>query len=80
MLTVNPPTAHLLLTSIVDLAPGEWIIQNAANSAVGRYVIQLAKARGIRTVNGSDATGWPNRCISSVQTLSSSTATISPSE
>ena len=51
MLTVNPPTAHLLLTTIVDLAPGEWVIQNAANSAVGRYVIQLAKARGIRTVN-----------------------------
>ena len=51
MLAVNPPTAHLLLASIVDLEPGEWVIQNAASSAVGRYVIQLAKARGLRTVN-----------------------------
>ncbi|HWI00934.1 MAG TPA: zinc-dependent alcohol dehydrogenase family protein [Propionibacteriaceae bacterium] len=51
MLAVNPPTAHQLLTSIVDLGPGEWVIQNAANSAVGRYVIQLAKTRGLRTVN-----------------------------
>jgi trans-2-enoyl-CoA reductase len=51
MLAVNPPTAYLLLTGIVDLAPGEWLIQNAANSAVGRYVIQLAKARGLHTVN-----------------------------
>lgn len=51
MLAVNPPTAYQLLTSIVGLEPGEWVIQNAANSAVGRYVIQLAKARGLRTVN-----------------------------
>jgi NADPH:quinone reductase-like Zn-dependent oxidoreductase len=51
MLAVNPPTAYLLLTSIVDLEPGEWVIQNAANSAVGRYIVQLAKARGLRTVN-----------------------------
>jgi NADPH:quinone reductase-like Zn-dependent oxidoreductase len=26
-------------------------VQNTANSAVGRYLIQLAKRRGIRTVN-----------------------------
>jgi len=51
MLAVNPPTAFMLLSSVVDLEPGEWVIQNAANSAVGRYVIQLAKARGLRTVN-----------------------------
>jgi mitochondrial enoyl-[acyl-carrier protein] reductase / trans-2-enoyl-CoA reductase len=51
MLTVNPPTAYQLLTGIVDLEPGEWVLQNAANSAVGRYVVQLAHARGLRTVN-----------------------------
>ncbi len=51
MLTVNPPTAALLLSEYVDLQPGEWVIQNAANSAVGGYLIQLAKARGYRTVN-----------------------------
>jgi NADPH:quinone reductase-like Zn-dependent oxidoreductase len=51
MLRINPPTALLLLTDIVALQPGDWIIQNVANSAVGRLVIRLARARGIRTVN-----------------------------
>jgi NADPH:quinone reductase-like Zn-dependent oxidoreductase len=51
MLTVNPPTARLLLTEFVELNAGDWVIQNAANSAVGGYLVQLAKARGIRTVN-----------------------------
>lgn len=51
MLSVNPPTAALLLTEFVPLEPGEWVIQNTANSAVGRYLIQLAQRRGLRTVN-----------------------------
>jgi trans-2-enoyl-CoA reductase len=51
MLRINPPTALLLLTDIVALKPGDWIIQNVANSAVGRIVIRLARAGGIRTVN-----------------------------
>ncbi len=51
MMTVNPPTALLMLTEFVDLQPGEWVIQNAANSGVGAYLIQLAKIRGLKTVN-----------------------------
>ena len=51
MLRINPPTALLLLSDIVDLKPGDWVIQNVANSAVGRLVVTLAKARGLRTVN-----------------------------
>jgi NADPH:quinone reductase-like Zn-dependent oxidoreductase len=51
MVRINPPTAYFMLTDFVDLKPGDWIIQNASNSAVGRLVIALAKARGIRTVN-----------------------------
>lgn len=51
MLTVNPPTASLLLSEFVSLSAGDWVIQNAANSGVGEYIIQLAKARGLRTVN-----------------------------
>jgi NADPH:quinone reductase-like Zn-dependent oxidoreductase len=51
MLRINPPTALLLLTDIVDLKAGEWVIQNVANSAVGRLVIRLARARGLRTMN-----------------------------
>src|SRR5271166_1355194 len=51
MLRINPATALLLLEDHVALAPGDWVIQNVANSAVGRHVIVLAKARGVRTVN-----------------------------
>ena len=39
MLAINPPTAALLLSEYVDLKPGEWVVQNAANSGVGRWVI-----------------------------------------
>ena len=51
MLRINPPTALLLLEDHVALAPGDWVIQNVANSAVGRHVIVLAKTRGVCTVN-----------------------------
>ncbi|QFT23339.1 Phthiocerol synthesis polyketide synthase type I PpsC [Pseudomonas sp. THAF187a] len=51
MLTVNPPTASLLLSEFVDLKPGDWVIQNAANSGVGSYLIQLAKLRDFKTIN-----------------------------
>lgn len=51
MVRVNPPTAELLLRDFVPLERDEWIIQNAANSGVGEYVIQLARRRGLRTVN-----------------------------
>src|SRR5271155_1329132 len=46
-----PPTAALLLSEYVALKPGEWVVQNSANSAVGRWVIGFAKARGLKTVN-----------------------------
>ena len=51
MLAINPPTAALLLSDYVDLKPGEWVVQNSANSSVGRWVIAFAKARGLKTVN-----------------------------
>ncbi len=51
MLKANPPTALLMLRDYVGLDPGDWVIQNAANSAVGRHVIRLARARGVHTVN-----------------------------
>ena len=51
MLTVNPPTASLLLSEFVPLAAGDWVIQNVANSGVGGYLVQLARRRGLRTVN-----------------------------
>jgi trans-2-enoyl-CoA reductase len=51
MLRINPATALLLLTDVVGLKPGDWVIQNVANSAVGRLVIALARQRSIKTVN-----------------------------
>ena len=51
MLTVNPPTASLMLSEFVPLAAGDWVIQNVANSGVGGYLMQLAARRGLRTVN-----------------------------
>ena len=48
---INPTTAYRLLNDFVELKEGDWIIQNAANSAVGQCVIQLARARGIKTIN-----------------------------
>ena len=50
MLGINPPTAALLLEES-DLRHGDWVVQNAANSGVGRSLIAIAKARGIRTIN-----------------------------
>jgi mitochondrial enoyl-[acyl-carrier protein] reductase / trans-2-enoyl-CoA reductase len=51
MLKVNPATARLMLSEIVALAPGDWLIQNASNSAVGLLVARFAREKGIRTVN-----------------------------
>ena len=51
MLRINPATALLLLSAVVPLKSGDWVIQNVANSAVGRLVIRLARPRGAKTVN-----------------------------
>ena len=51
MLKINPMTAWRLLHDYVDLAHGDWLIQNAANSAAGRAVIQIARELGYKTVN-----------------------------
>ncbi len=51
MIKINPATAQLMLERYVELASGEWVIQDAANSAVGQHVVRLAQARGIHTVN-----------------------------
>jgi trans-2-enoyl-CoA reductase len=51
MVGVNPATAYLLLTDIVKIPNGGWVIQNGANSATGRAVIAVAKSLGIKLVN-----------------------------
>src|SRR6184192_3944188 len=51
MLKINPLTAWRLLHGYVELKSDDWVIQNAANSAAGRAVIQIAHALGYKTVN-----------------------------
>jgi trans-2-enoyl-CoA reductase len=51
MLKINPATAWRMLHDFAELKPGDWVIQNAANSGVGRAAIQIAKQLGIKTVN-----------------------------
>ncbi|KAK9836342.1 hypothetical protein WJX81_007050 [Elliptochloris bilobata] len=47
---VNPLTAYAML-SVLEVPAGEWLAQTAAGSVLGRLVIALAAARGVRTVN-----------------------------
>ena len=51
MLGINPSTAYLMLTDFVTLPSGSWVIQNSANSSVGRALIPIAKSLGLKTVN-----------------------------
>ncbi len=51
MLKVNPATAYLMLNNYVKINKGDFIIQNAANSGVGNYIIQLCKMYDVKTIN-----------------------------
>jgi mitochondrial enoyl-[acyl-carrier protein] reductase / trans-2-enoyl-CoA reductase len=51
MLAVNPATAWLMIHKFQSLMRGSWIVQNAANSGVGRAVIGIARHLGLRTLN-----------------------------
>lgn len=48
---MNPCTAVRLLEDFADLQPGDAIVQNGANSTVGHCIYQIAKSRGIQTIN-----------------------------
>ena len=47
---VNPVTAWVMLDEL-RLQPGDWLVQTAAGSTLGRLVIQMAQLRGYRTIN-----------------------------
>ncbi len=51
MVRINPATALCMLREFVRLEPNEWVLQNAANSAVGRCVIQMCRHYGWRSAN-----------------------------
>jgi NADPH:quinone reductase-like Zn-dependent oxidoreductase len=51
LVPINYSTAYLMLRHCVPLRPGDWVIQNAANSNVGYYLIRLCRRWGLRTIN-----------------------------
>ncbi|KDQ19452.1 hypothetical protein BOTBODRAFT_28029 [Botryobasidium botryosum FD-172 SS1] len=50
-MSVNPPTALCMLRDFASLSPGDYIVQNGANSAVGQAVIQISAALSLKTIN-----------------------------
>jgi NADPH:quinone reductase-like Zn-dependent oxidoreductase len=47
----NPLTAVILTGDVLDVRPGEWLLQTAAGSTVGQLVIQLGAHIGFNTIN-----------------------------
>lgn len=47
---VSMPFSAITLLDFLDVQPGAWIVQNAANGAVGRMLAQLGSARGVNVV------------------------------
>lgn len=45
------PLSALMLLEDLKLEPGQWMVQNAANGAVGKTLATLARLRGIHVVN-----------------------------
>jgi NADPH:quinone reductase len=48
---VNPLTAWIMTVEELALKPGEWLLQTAAGSTLGRVVLQIAARRGFKTIN-----------------------------
>jgi NADPH:quinone reductase-like Zn-dependent oxidoreductase len=48
---VNPLTAWIMTIEELSLQPGEWLLQTAAGSTLGRVVLQIASLRGFKTIN-----------------------------
>ena len=48
---VNPATVIAMIRHVLQVPRGEWLLQSAANSSLGRMVIRLAKKDGIKTIS-----------------------------
>lgn len=51
MFLVVPVTAYVMMLEELKLERDDWLVQNAAGSALGRWVIEFARVLGIRTIN-----------------------------
>jgi NADPH:quinone reductase len=50
-LLINPASAILMVRHLLGVPRGEWLLQSAAGSELGRMIIRLTKRDGIRTLN-----------------------------
>src|SRR6201996_8351076 len=48
---INPLTAWALTRASHNLREGDWLLQTAAASSVGKFVLQLAQQYGFKTIN-----------------------------
>lgn len=48
---VNPLTAWLMVVEDLQVRQGQWLLQTAATSTLGRTLIQIARLRGVKTIN-----------------------------
>ena len=48
---VNPASAFIMTRVLLRVRKGDWLLQTAAGSALGRMVIRLGKHFGFRTIN-----------------------------
>lgn len=48
---VSMPLSAFRLLGELEVKPGEWIAQNAANGAVGKIIAKLAAEQGVRVLN-----------------------------
>ena len=48
---VNPATALAMTRNVLRVPPGEWLLQSAAGSELGKMVIRLGKKFGFKTIN-----------------------------
>ena len=48
---VAMPLSALMLLEFLHAEPGQWIVQNAANGAVGKTLAMLASARGVHVLS-----------------------------
>lgn len=51
MFFVNPVTAYVMTRKVLAVPRGEWLLQSAAGSSLGKMVIRLARHEGFRTID-----------------------------
>ena len=47
---VNPATAYIMTQLVLQIPPGEWLLQSAANSTLGRMIVRLGRQIGFKTL------------------------------